>query len=91
MPLSGALIVEAVVEANRYTQKSFETVEIIRGLIKRHLESEKTYLSLTSVSFASRKKGAQRQKPGDRQRLDDATKESSHVQILWEAEGWDKR
>jgi hypothetical protein len=43
MPLSGALIVEAVVEANRYTQKSFETVEIILGLIKRHLESEKTY------------------------------------------------
>jgi len=33
------------------------------------------------------KNGAERQKPGDRQRHDDATKESSHVQILREAEG----
>ena len=71
-----------------YPTKSFRdrrniawTNQIHPGKRRRRID-----LKLRKV-LRQEKNGAERQKPGDRQRHDNATKESSHVQILWEAEG----
>ncbi len=65
MPLSGTLtkvrIVEAVVEANGYSQKkAFETLEIVLEIIKRSLESGEDVLISGFGKFCVRQKAERR-------------------------------